>query len=43
MISNGHLYLSYEWVVVNLRTDTKKTCVEREYLIELIIYTKQPT
>ena len=41
MILNGHLYLCCEWLGVDLRMDTKKTCVEREYSIEFINHCRQ--
>ena len=41
MILNGRLYLNCEWLGTDLRMDTKKTCVEREYFIKFIKHSRQ--
>jgi hypothetical protein len=37
LILKGHLYLSSVWLVVNLRMDTRKICVEKrlDYMLNI--------
>ena len=37
LILNGHLYLSDVWLGVNLRIDTKETCVDMglDYMLKI--------